>query len=216
MFNGSIFYVLYSQILRFYLVRQNAFHVLFDDLEGLPSSGDVRKKSWCMHKLFKSLYRNGSANQPLSIGYAFCPVCVIFKALSHECRIGQRMRNEWSLTHEKRMTLTKEKNNTHKQRTWPNDERPFKESDVHIKGRQEVSFVPYVGIIPHRLTGPLSSPLWIHKQLPQENDNENWPLFDGCPITCLIKGLVTRVPHRPTHEKRIPFNDIKTNDVDKG
>ncbi len=24
------------------------------------------------------------------------------------------------------------------------------------------------------------------------------------------------VPHRPTHEKRMPFNDLKTNDVDKG
>ncbi len=24
------------------------------------------------------------------------------------------------------------------------------------------------------------------------------------------------VPHRPTYEKRMPFNDLKTNDVDKG
>ncbi len=24
------------------------------------------------------------------------------------------------------------------------------------------------------------------------------------------------VPHRPTHEKRMPFNDLKTNDLDKG
>ncbi len=41
------------------------------------------------------------------------------------------MRNEWLLTHEKRITLTKEKNNTHKQRKLPNDERPVKESNEH-------------------------------------------------------------------------------------
>ena len=50
------------------------------------------------------------------------------KALSHECRIGQRITNEKRLTHEKEMTLSKEKNNTHKQRTLTNDGRPFKES----------------------------------------------------------------------------------------
>ncbi len=30
-----------------------------------------------------------------------------------------------------------------------------------------------------------------------------------------IKDLVTRVPHRPTYEKRMPFKDLKTNKVDK-
>ncbi len=45
---------------------------------------------------------------------------------------GQRMRNEWRLVIKKRMTLTKKKNNTHKQRTiLPNDERPFKGSNGH-------------------------------------------------------------------------------------
>ncbi len=34
------------------------------------------------------------------------PSDMVLKALSHECGIGQRMRNEWRLTHEKRMTLT--------------------------------------------------------------------------------------------------------------
>ena len=42
------------------------------------------------------------------------------KAMSHKCRMGQRMRNEWRLMHEKRMTLTKKKNNTHKQRRMMN------------------------------------------------------------------------------------------------
>ena len=46
-----------------------------------------------------------------------------FKAWSHERRIGQRMRNECRLTISKRMTLTKEKNNTHKQRTWASIQR---------------------------------------------------------------------------------------------
>ncbi len=56
-----------------------------------------------------------------------------------------------------------------------------------------------------------------------------WPL---CAIVCYIhrsndkekyfshgqpgEGLVTRVPYRPTHEKQMPFNNLKTNYVDKG
>ncbi len=44
------------------------------------------------------------------------------------CRIGHRMRNELLLTHEKRMMLTKEKSNTHRQRKLPYDERPVKGS----------------------------------------------------------------------------------------
>ncbi len=55
-----------------------------------------------------------------------------FKALSHECHIGQRMRNEWRLTHEKRMTLTKEKNNMQTQRKLPNDGRPVTGSNGHV------------------------------------------------------------------------------------
>ncbi len=52
---------------------------------------------------------------------------------------------------EKRMTLTKEKNNTHKQRTLPNDERPFNGSNGHemdINGCQKMAFVPhtYIGL----------------------------------------------------------------------
>ncbi len=42
------------------------------------------------------------------------------------------------------MTLTMEKNNTHKQRTLPNDERLFRESNVHetdINGYQKMAFV---------------------------------------------------------------------------
>ncbi len=34
-------------------------------------------------------------------------------------------------THEKRITLTKKKSNTHKQRKLPNDERPIKGSNEH-------------------------------------------------------------------------------------
>ncbi len=45
------------------------------------------------------------------------------------------------------MTLTKEKNNTHKQRTLPNDERTFKRSNGHetdINGCQKMAlFVPH-------------------------------------------------------------------------
>ena len=48
------------------------------------------------------------------------------KALSHECCIGQHMKNELRLTHEKRMTLTKEKNNTHKQSTFTLSRVPHK------------------------------------------------------------------------------------------
>ncbi len=57
----------------------------------------------------------------------------ILKAVSHECRIGQRMKNEWCLTHEKWMMLTKEKNDLHKQHKLPNDERP-------VKGLNEMHF----------------------------------------------------------------------------
>ena len=53
-------------------------------------------------------------------------IMFLLKTWSHECRIGQRTRNELLLTHEKRMTLTKEKSNTHKQRKLPNDELPVK------------------------------------------------------------------------------------------
>ena len=59
---------------------------------------------------------------------------------------GQRMRNEWRLTIKKRMMLTKEKNNTHKLRILPNDERPFKGSSGHetdINGCQKKAFVPH-------------------------------------------------------------------------
>ena len=44
------------------------------------------------------------------------------------------------------MTLTKEKNNTHKQRALPNDERPFTGSNGHernINGCQKMAFVPH-------------------------------------------------------------------------
>ena len=44
------------------------------------------------------------------------------------------------------MTLTKEKNNKHRQRTLPNDERLFKESNGHetdINGYQRMVFVPH-------------------------------------------------------------------------
>ncbi len=61
------------------------------------------------------------------------------KVLSHECRIGQRIKNEWGLTHEKRMTLTKEKSNTHKQRKLPNDERPVKASNRHETHFRQIS-----------------------------------------------------------------------------
>ncbi len=46
----------------------------------------------------------------------------------------------------KRMTLTKEKNNTHKQRTLPNDERPVKGPNGHesdINGFHKIAFVPH-------------------------------------------------------------------------
>ncbi len=42
------------------------------------------------------------------------------------------------------MTLTMENNNTHKQRTLPNDERPFRGSNVNetdINGCQKMTFV---------------------------------------------------------------------------
>ncbi len=59
------------------------------------------------------------------------------------------MRNELRLTHEKRMTLTKEKKNTHKQPTLPNDERPFKGSNGHethfqqiLTDAKKLAFVP--------------------------------------------------------------------------
>ncbi len=60
--------------------------------------------------------------------------------------VTSRTRNERRLTHEKRMTLIKEKNNKHKQRTLPNDERPFKGSNGHetdITGYQKMAFVPH-------------------------------------------------------------------------
>ncbi len=44
------------------------------------------------------------------------------------------------------MTLTKENNYTHKQRTLPNDERPVKGSNGHetdINGCQKIAFVPH-------------------------------------------------------------------------
>ena len=48
------------------------------------------------------------------------------KALTRECRMSTHEETNDVLMHEKRMTLTKEKNNTHKQRKLHNDERPFK------------------------------------------------------------------------------------------
>ena len=74
------------------------------------------------------------------------------KALSHECRIGQRMRNELWLAHEeqKLMTLTNEKNNKRKQHKLPNDERPLKGSNGHethfrriAMDAKKMAFVPY-------------------------------------------------------------------------
>ena len=76
----------------------------------------------------------------------FSPLSTSFflslKAWSHECRIGQHVRNEC------RLTLTKEKNNTLKQRTLiPNDERLFRGSNVmnvhetDINGCQKMAFV---------------------------------------------------------------------------
>ena len=44
------------------------------------------------------------------------------------------------------MTFTKEKNNTHKQRTLPNDERTFKGPNGHktdINGSQKMALVPH-------------------------------------------------------------------------
>ncbi len=44
------------------------------------------------------------------------------------------------------MTLTKEKNNSDKQRTLPNDERPLKGSngrETDINGCQKMAFVPH-------------------------------------------------------------------------
>ncbi len=72
---------------------------------------------------------------------------------------GQRMRNECRLTIKKRITLTKEKNNTHKQRILPNDERPFKGSNGHktdINGYQKNGIrSSYVGLCDTRVTWPL-------------------------------------------------------------
>ncbi len=56
------------------------------------------------------------------------------------------------------MTLTKGKNNTHKQRTLPNDERPFKGSnrlETDINGCRKMTFVPHIGLCGTRVTGPL-------------------------------------------------------------
>ena len=39
---------------------------------------------------------------------------------------------------------------------------------------------------------------------------------DGMFLKFELKGPVTRVPHRPTHKKRMRFNAWKANDVDKG
>ena len=64
-------------------------------------------------------------------------------------------------THEKRMTLTKRKNNTHKQRTLPNDERPFKGSNGHETYFRRISTDViewhsfFTGLIPYLLTDPL-------------------------------------------------------------
>ncbi len=47
------------------------------------------------------------------------------------------------------MTLTKEKNNTHKQRTLPNDELLFRGSNVHeadINGCQKMASVAYAAL----------------------------------------------------------------------
>ena len=71
---------------------------------------------------------------------------------------GQRMRNEWRLTIKKRMTLTKEKNNTHKHRILPNDndERPFKGSNGMKSISTDNSGIrsSYVGLCGTRVTGP--------------------------------------------------------------
>ena len=74
----------------------------------------------------------------------------IFKALSHDGRIGHARETNDVLIHEKRMTLTKEKNNTHKTRTLPNDERPFKGPkgltkglETDINGCQKMTFISH-------------------------------------------------------------------------
>ncbi len=58
-------------------------------------------------------------------------MCIYVKGPVTQVPHGQSMRNEWRLTIKKRMTLTKEKNNTHKQHTLPNDERSFKGTNGH-------------------------------------------------------------------------------------
>ena len=50
------------------------------------------------------------------------------------------------MPHGQRMTMINEKNNTRKQRTLPNDERPFNGSngyETDINGCQKMAFVPH-------------------------------------------------------------------------
>ena len=70
------------------------------------------------------------------------------KALSQECRIGQRMGNELCLTHEERMTLTMKKNNTYK-RTLPNDEHPFKDQTFMKRIFDGCQWMPKMVFVPY-------------------------------------------------------------------
>ena len=64
--------------------------------------------------------------------------------------------------HEKRMPLTKETNNTHKQRTLPNDERLYSEDQTCMKRiltampKNGIRW-PYAGLCGTRVTRPLCS-----------------------------------------------------------
>ena len=85
------------------------------------------------------------------------------------------------------MTLTKDKNKTHKQRTLPNDEHPFKGSNGHyetdINGCQKW----------HSFLFNTYNRLYVARMWQD------------------LKVPVTRVPHKPMYKERMPFFAIRWN-----
>ena len=71
-------------------------------------------------------------------------LAAVLKALSPSADIGQRMKNELRLIHKKRMTLTKEKNDTCKQRTFMMSVHSKDQTGMkRIFDAKKMTFVPY-------------------------------------------------------------------------
>ncbi len=131
------------------------------------------------------------------------------------------------------MTLTKEENNTHKQRTLSNDERPFKGSNLyetHINGWHS-SLIRMADTASSDRDSLNGRPSLVNVRclcvLFFSFDNVisfscvkrfsfvmRWPMRHSCDRAfkaCSHEGRIVR--HRPTHEKRMTF---KFNVLDDG